>query len=269
MPRKRGRDHHETDLGLAAVVSDRGRRHHRNEDAYALAARGDRVAAVVCDGVSSTPNPDEAATAAAAAAMSVLEAHLDDTSWPESDDLGALFTAALDAARNAVAAVPATEVASQPGSPSTTLVAALAAPGRAGVANIGDSRAYWLAADGSEDHRLTVDDSYAEDAIAAGMPAAEAYTAPGAHIITRWLGTEGDDQPPTISSLDIESPGLLVVCSDGLWNYFESPAALGKLARDAPAHAGPIGVARHLVDAAINAGGDDNVTVAVIPTGPA
>ena len=50
------RDHSEVNLGPAAGVSDRGLRHHRNEDAMALAAEeqspnGPVVVAVVCDGV--------------------------------------------------------------------------------------------------------------------------------------------------------------------------------------------------------------------------
>jgi len=64
-------DHSEVDAGVAAGVSDRGLRHLRNEDAMALASQqtqdGLVVVAVVCDGVSSSPRPDEAAQAAAAA----------------------------------------------------------------------------------------------------------------------------------------------------------------------------------------------------------
>src|SRR5258707_6663665 len=72
------RDHDEVDLGPAAGVSDRGLRHHRNEDAMALAAEqapdGPAVVAVVCDGVSSSARPAEASYAAARAALPVLVA---------------------------------------------------------------------------------------------------------------------------------------------------------------------------------------------------
>src|SRR5581483_7913878 len=71
-----GRDRSELDLGPLAGVSDRGLRHARNEDAMALAAGptpGGQVAiAVVCDGVSSSPQPDEASLAAAQAAVRAL-----------------------------------------------------------------------------------------------------------------------------------------------------------------------------------------------------
>ena len=69
-------DHAEVDLGPAAGVTDRGLRHPRNEDAVALGSQqtpgGLVVAAVVCDGVSSSPRPDEASQAAVRAALPVL-----------------------------------------------------------------------------------------------------------------------------------------------------------------------------------------------------
>src|SRR5205823_1429296 len=67
------RDHTELAFDGVAAVSDRGRRHWRNEDAYALDVDpAGRVLAVVCDGVSTTANPDQAAQAAADGALGVL-----------------------------------------------------------------------------------------------------------------------------------------------------------------------------------------------------
>src|ERR1700733_888462 len=97
------RDHTEGDLGPAAGVSDRGLRHHRNEDAMALAAEqspsGPMVVGVVCDGVSSSARPDEASLAAVQAALPVLVAAV-----KAGDDLGAASAAAVTAARPAIAA---------------------------------------------------------------------------------------------------------------------------------------------------------------------
>ena len=68
-----GRDHAELDLGLVAGVTDRGLRHQRNEDAMALATatgpHGPVALAVVSDGVSSAPRPDEASLTAVRTAM--------------------------------------------------------------------------------------------------------------------------------------------------------------------------------------------------------
>ncbi len=65
----RPRDHLEQELGGVAAVTDRGLRHHRNEDAFAVTAAAladgsPAVVAVVCDGVSSAARPDEASAAA-------------------------------------------------------------------------------------------------------------------------------------------------------------------------------------------------------------
>lgn len=76
----RPRDHMEKALAGVAGVSDRGVRHHRNEDSFTVAATSlpggePVVVAVVCDGVSSSDRPDEASeTAVDAASESLLTA---------------------------------------------------------------------------------------------------------------------------------------------------------------------------------------------------
>ena len=62
-------------------------------------------------------------------------------------------------------------------------------------------------------------------------------------------------------------PGLLVLCSDGLWNYFEDVERLSDLVPRTAAT--PIEIARQFADAALDAGGNDNITVAVVPLGAA
>ena len=62
------RDHHEMVLEGAAGVSDKGKRHHRNEDAMAIFVGDDFVAGVVCDGVSTSVDPDVASQVAVDAA---------------------------------------------------------------------------------------------------------------------------------------------------------------------------------------------------------
>ncbi|MDQ3153382.1 MAG: hypothetical protein M3R63_17285, partial [Actinomycetota bacterium] len=58
--------------------------------------------------------------------------------------------------------------------------------------------------------------------------------------------------------------GVVVVCTDGLWNYLDNvdelAAALPAEALEAPLHA-----ARQLVEVALHRGGRDNITVAVLP----
>jgi serine/threonine protein phosphatase PrpC len=61
-------------------------------------------------------------------------------------------------------------------------------------------------------------------------------------------------------------PGTLLVCSDGLWNYFPAAGDLAALLAGGPGGpADPLDTARTLVRHALEAGGRDNITVAVIP----
>ena len=260
----------QTDLGMAAAVTDRGRRHHRNEDAYALAVEAGRTAAVVCDGVSSSANPHQASAAAAGAALEALRPFLAVPVGEPADAgmLADLLQAAAAAAGQAVSGVPPDEPGGHPAAPSTTIVMALAEPGRVAVASVGDSRAYWLTPADDSSRRLTVDDSLAEMAIAQGVPPETAYRLPQAHVITRWLGAGADGPDPEVGVFTTERGGLLLVCSDGLWNYFEPPERLAALVAEGGGGA-PIDIAIRLVDAANEAGGGDNITVAVVAVPPA
>jgi serine/threonine protein phosphatase PrpC len=57
---------------------------------------------------------------------------------------------------------------------------------------------------------------------------------------------------------------VLVVCTDGLWNYAESAAELASVV-PADARTNPLRCAQVLVGVALDGGGHDNVTVAVLP----
>ncbi len=266
LPENRQRIHLEE--GSAAAVTDRGWRRQRNEDAVALAAVGDRAAVAVCDGVASTSNAHRAAQAAAAAAIRGLDYALHAPRWPARRELHDLFAESFEAAQRAVEA--ATDDRDRAGdlSPSTTLVVALTAPGQVLVGNVGDSRAYWLSQSALDRRLLTVDDSWAQDRIAEGVEPQEALAHPEAHAITRWIGVDAESTEPRITDFEVTEPGLLIVCTDGLWNYFEEPAKLAELVA-AAGDRSPSGIARWLADAALDAGGQDNITVAVVPVGPA
>ncbi|WP_239137545.1 PP2C family protein-serine/threonine phosphatase [Sphaerisporangium rufum] len=229
-----GRDHVETDLPGLAGVSDRGRRHSRNEDAMALAAAPAALLAVVCDGVSTSARPDEASQAAADTAAGVLAKRLADGDDPQA--------ATRQAVRAAAAAVAD---AARPGedAPACTYVSAVVTGRKVTVGWVGDSRAYWL---GTHSALLTVDDA-----------------TPGTHMLTAWLGADAGEVVPHVRTFTTDGPGAVVLCSDGLWNYYPEPESI---AANALGQA-PLAAARHLVRLANEAGGHDNITVAVIPFG--
>jgi serine/threonine protein phosphatase PrpC len=68
--------------------------------------------------------------------------------------------------------------------------------------------------------------------------------------------------------LALEERGRLVLCSDGLWNYTPQAAEIAALLDALPPETAPIAAARSLADAALAAGGHDNITVAVLDVEP-
>ncbi|MFD5146349.1 protein phosphatase 2C domain-containing protein [Streptomyces sp. NPDC058401] len=261
----RERDHLEEELGSVAAVSDRGLRHHRNEDSFAVAATAlpdgsAATVAIVCDGVSSASRPDEASAAAAGAANEALLDALPRGAHPQEAMHEAILAAA--AAVNALAP----EVPGAQNAPACTLVGAVVSRGLLTIGWVGDSRAYWVPDDRAAlPRRLTEDDSWAAQMVAAGlMGEAEAYADVRAHAITGWLGADAYDLEPHTATFKPDHDGVVVVCTDGLWNYAESA---GDLARVLPADAAvrPLHSAQVLVGHALDGGGHDNVTVAVVP----
>jgi serine/threonine protein phosphatase PrpC len=272
----RERDHMEQELGSVAAVSDRGLRHHRNEDSFAVSSTAlpdgtPAVVAIVCDGVSSATRPDEASEAAAIAANELLLNALPRGTHPQQAMHEAIVAAAE--AVNALAATPDQgpsaldlEPHRHQNAPACTIVGAVAAAGLLVVGWVGDSRAYWVPDDRSgPPARLTEDDSWAAQMVAAGlMNEAEAYADERAHAITGWLGADAYELDPHTASFKPDRSGVVVVCTDGLWNYAEGA---DEMAQAIPADAAgrPLHSAQVLVGHALDGGGHDNVTVAILP----
>ncbi|MDD7967261.1 PP2C family protein-serine/threonine phosphatase [Actinomycetospora lemnae] len=253
---------------LGAGVTDRGHRRRRNEDSFALCraatAEGTpAVVAVVCDGVASVPGGDTASRTACDVAVAAGHEALAD-----GQDLDDAAASAAEAARKAVAALA-------PGSgqaPACTYVAAVLDAGRAVVSWAGDSRAYWLCP-GSPDEStvLTEDDSWAAEMVAAGMVGADdALSDPRAHVITRWLAADAPDVVARHRSWELDEHGVLLLCSDGVWNHLPDAAVLAGLLDGTPTDRETVhAAARALVVAALDEGGHDNATAVVLALAPA
>lgn len=242
-----------------AGASDRGRRHHRNEDAIALKIFApDTYIFVVCDGVSSSQHPELASGAAVTACAEAIELALqDERAQPDK-----AIEIGVRAALQAVSQIPLDPSSSIDPS-STTIVTAIVRDKIATIGWLGDSRAYWLAPEKSL--QLTQDDSWMRDAIESGMyTPAEAEASPYAHAIVRWLGADtADDGAPNLITFNIPSTGYLLLCTDGLWNYAPDSAYLYQTIGQSPA-TDPLAIVRHLIGYANQQGGQDNITVAVL-----
>lgn len=233
--RSASRDRAELELPGLVAVTDRGHRKHHNEDAVAIGAHAHGVAAIVCDGVSTSPRADTAAQAAVDVGLpELLRAFVGGTPARSATD------SAFRAAFAAVAALAAPELST---APSCTYVSGLITSGELVVGWVGDSRAYWVPASGSP-RCLTVDDAL--------------VGAPGAPL-TRWVGADALGVEVQMIAVELAAVGSLILCSDGLSRYLSDPADLAMVAGWPPAAA-----ARHLTRFALDSGGVDNVAVAVL-----
>ena len=256
----RTRDHVELSLPGIAGVSDRGLERSRNEDAVRLGrvAHPETAILVVCDGVSSSQAAARASQAGADAALASLMGTLEGG----ERDLEKAMNEAVAAAREAVSTIPyLASAAKDP--PSSTFVAALISDGHITVGWVGDSRAYFVGPAGT--WQLSWDDTWAADQVAMGsLSEREAASDPRGRFLTRWLGDDQEDESgPSVRTFEIEWPGFVVLCSDGLWNYVAVADRLGEMVMELGEDATPITIARSLTNFARGAGGHDNITVAV------
>jgi PPM family protein phosphatase len=258
-----GRDRMESDLGLVAGISDKGLRRARNEDSMAFGTAGGEsptVVAVVCDGVATSDRADNASQLAVDEATDVLlDAVL------EGKDAEAATRAAV---ARAIEVVTALADPSVPGTaPSCTFVSAVVTATEVTIGWVGDSRAYWLAAPGtgSPSRGLTIDDTVAAELVAEGMREEEALAVHQAHALSKWIGADAGEVEPRTLTLTPDGPGLVLLCSDGLWNYLPEPRAL---ADALPAPGALIPAAAELTRVALELGGHDNITTVLVPFPP-
>lgn len=258
------RDHVEVELPGVAGVSDRGKRHTRNEDAMRVAVVPERqsVVAVVSDGMSTAQNSDIASQLACDAACAHLVAALQAGGDLEEAmrEAGAVAQAAVcsvaynkeEAARNERRSAPA-----------ASFSAIVAIPGKLVVGNIGDSRSYFVGRTSAS--QLSEDDSWAAEQVRSGrMTELEAMAHKLAHSLMQWLGN--DNEPVCrIKTVDVTEDGHALVVSDGFWNYAGAPAAVAAQLQKLPAEASALQIAGALTEFANDAGGHDNITVVVVP----
>ncbi len=254
--------------GLSELC-DQGLKRDHNEDATAIATGAlgeDRwTVLVVCDGVSSSTHAEQASAIASQTTRDAL-AHFARSGDIAHEGAASAMKAAIRAAHVTVCASNIEHGDTAP--PGTTIVAALVHKNRLTVGWVGDSRAYWVSPSGSE--LLTRDHSWVNETVAHGeMTESEAMAAPLAHALTRCLGPlEGGDAKivdvePDVRVRPLPGPGHVVLCTDGLWNYFPTAPDIALLVESAGPGANTAAIARVLVNHALARGGGDNVSVAI------
>ncbi|HET92298.1 MAG TPA: serine/threonine-protein phosphatase [Chloroflexi bacterium] len=140
----------------------------------------------------------------------------------------------------------------------TTLTGALVLGPRVYVAHVGDSRAYIITEQGSE--QVTHDHSLVDRLIELGqLSADEAANHPQKNVLYRAIG-QGSNLEVDISVRTIPENGRLLLCSDGLWGLV-SEETLTRTVMSAPS---PQAACNDLIVAANQAGGVDNITMILV-----
>jgi serine/threonine protein phosphatase PrpC len=255
-----------------AAVSDRGRKHLKNEDRFGIFEAGSSRVLIVCDGVSTSRNAEVASTEVS---EGVLESLASDLRAANAADSAVAVRRAIGAGAARLAASEHSKTEDNP--PSTTVVAALLSGMEATIGWLGDSRAYWIefspdSVSPASALTLTRDHSWLNDVVGAHeLTPEQAAKSPQAHAITRWVGSDAGDE----LEIDIvrhpipaNANGILLLCTDGLWNYFATPEAMAGIVLTASRNgADALSIARQLVELANRRGGHDNITAAVIRFG--
>ncbi|WP_028611117.1 Stp1/IreP family PP2C-type Ser/Thr phosphatase [Paenibacillus harenae] len=141
----------------------------------------------------------------------------------------------------------------------TTIVAALVKQDNAIIGHVGDSRAYKIAEGAIT--QLTDDHTLVNELFKSGqLSAEEAAHHPRRNVITRAVGT---DAHVDVDVLAVEwSPqDVLLLCSDGLSNMISEQQMLETVMTDRLELEEK---ADHLIQLALHAGGDDNITVVLL-----
>lgn len=237
-------------------ITDRGRVRDENQDSYRFvqAEDGSWAVAVLCDGMGGVYGGKIASELAADTFLEQAKNSLQMES--ESGDLITLIRNAAAAANRSVYERSLSD-ASCIGM-GTTLVAAIIRRGEAAVANIGDSRCYWVR--NGRIRQITRDHSLVRDLLDRGViTETEALNHPRKNIITRAVGLD------TKVKCDVFLPQLqegdqLILCSDGLSNMVHQSEILDAML----CYEDPADIVETLLELALDRGAPDNVSIVLI-----
>lgn len=224
-----------------ASLSHQGLVRINNEDAVLVDTGSKWVA--LADGMGGLLAGEEASDVAVTAAGALLGNET-------VDDIEAILFNAHDQVKNHARAK------NYVGKMGTTLVLWRWCEGKPEFCHVGDSRIY--AFDGQILEQLSHDHTVAQRMVDEGVvPQEEAHTAPHQNVLTQALGMPGTLKPQAGGT---PNKGKLLLCSDGLSDLVahESIEAILKSAEDLE------DCAKALVKSALDCGGRDNVTVALI-----
>ncbi|MBR2283133.1 MAG: serine/threonine-protein phosphatase [Ruminococcus sp.] len=242
----------ETNIGL---------RRDENQDSVKCEYIGSgSVLAAVCDGMGGEDYGREASKLAVEEFFHRFTEGYNDGLDDES--IQRLLVSSVSAANTVVFTKARLEYASS--SMGTTLVAAFVTEKASYIANVGDSRAYLITDTGL--HRITNDHNVAYLLYEQGrITAEELKTHPQKHMLIRAVGVERTVSVDTfiLDEFDDYTGSIsLLLCSDGLCGYCSDDEIYDVIVRS-----GIDNAAKELIKLALDKGGRDNITVALVSEG--
>lgn len=230
-------------------LTDKGLQRSNNQDSYVNYFSSRLALFVVCDGMGGHRAGDTASKLASETIQEFL------ISAKERTDYEEMVVEAVEAANKAVYDLAKTNP--DYFNMGTTCVLVLVHEGRAIIAHVGDSRVY-LMRDRSL-RQLTEDHSLVQKLINQGLLTEEgARHHPERSTLTRAVGTD-ERVEVELDYLDLEEGDTVLLCSDGLTTMVEDQEILDLLLTTSEAKDQVTG----LVQAALDRGGADNITVTV------
>ncbi len=140
----------------------------------------------------------------------------------------------------------------------TTLSLALVIGNTAYIANVGDSRAYWI--ENGSITQITQDHSLVAKLVEAGkLTKEEARNHPRSNLLYRTIGTDEQIKVDTFRK-ELKKGGTLVLCTDGLWGEVSDEEIHQIIRSSADARSAN----EKLVRLANEHGGKDNITAVVV-----
>ncbi len=232
-------------------ITDTGHVRDGNEDSYSMLTVQDKSLFVVADGMGGHDAGEVASrTAAGAACRAVAEEH------ERYEDPLRLVERAVHRANDEVRR----EGLRKSSDMGTTLSIALIAGGQAYVANVGDSRVYWI--ENGSISQITADHSLVAKLVAAGkVSKEEARNHPRANLLYRTIGSDEIVKVDTFQ-VPLKKGGALLLCTDGLWGEVSDEDIHRIFTEEQEAAAACI----RLVTRAKANGGRDNITAVAIKT---
>ncbi|MBP0972885.1 MAG: Stp1/IreP family PP2C-type Ser/Thr phosphatase [Oscillospiraceae bacterium] len=234
-------------------ASDIGLVRDENQDKVEAREFGSCILAVVCDGMGGEKSGSQASEIAMRELFDRFTTGYQPGLPPE--EIRALLLSSISAANSVIYTTARTDFKCN--GMGTTCVAAFVEPGWISLVNVGDSRAYLV--EGGGIRQLTRDHTVVNMLLEQGkITPEEMKRHPQRNMLTRAVGVERVVKPDYFR-IPYEEEFLLLLCSDGLSGCCNEGEIL-KTIRSAPFEELP----QKLVDLALNKGGRDNISLAIV-----